>query len=309
MKPSHSKKYSPEHIFTVIPHLEHSLLELCIDCLIIFDKDEFCARFNANLFYSVYLCTDHFHLRWGVSNRRQISNDNSLYVLVCSNFLKPTPWGTFRSDFVRAMIHRRVLYEDFIDSTLLNDGIDEYSSIIIGLPCLKCTGINSVCVPLKDLWFFLSNSELGSRVTLGNSSAKSYFWTSLNWCNAIFDGLSFCCSSLYCQTQELQWHLFLCCLSKSSIYPRSILPTYFGWTSILYIEFVDPDDAGHWLRSSILLSRTLSLKAKLAIDWVERLEQETENFGKFLLLLPLFCWRVSRSHLSQHRISTYYPQK
>ena len=42
------------------------------------------------------------------------------------------------------------------------------------------------------------------------------------------------------------------------------------------MKFLDPDYAGRWLRSLILFFHTLSLKAKLAIDWVERLEQETE---------------------------------
>ena len=58
--------------------------------------------------------------------------------------------------------------------------------------------------------------------------------------------------------------------------PRFILPSFLGWTSILYTKFLDPDYAGRWLRSLILFFHTLSLKAKLAIDWVERLEQETE---------------------------------
>ena len=92
---------------------------------------------------------------------------------------KPLHGGTLRSDFVSAKIYRRVLFEDFIDSTMLNDCSDEYSSIIIGLFQFKCTGINSVCVPWKDLWIFLSNWQLGSRLTQDNSSAKSYFSTSI----------------------------------------------------------------------------------------------------------------------------------
>ena len=70
---------------------------------------------------------------------------------------KPLHGGTLRSDIVNAKIYKRVSFEDFIDSTMLKDGIDEYSSKIIGLSQLKCAGINSVCVPLKDLWIFLSS--------------------------------------------------------------------------------------------------------------------------------------------------------
>ena len=99
MKASHSRSYSLERIFTIISHLEHSIQDLCIDCLMSFDKDEFCAKFNANLLCSLYLRIEDIHLCWGLSNQRQISNDRSLYVLVCPNFLKPTPWRNFQIRF------------------------------------------------------------------------------------------------------------------------------------------------------------------------------------------------------------------